>query len=203
MNYWDLSGTILATGIKGTQYPKLWIKLELEPVTFFTGSVKRSIDRNQVFINYSLDPNSQSKAGQRDNFFKSNLAKDKFLLATNCTMGPIKRSRKTESGEFENYFETGLTAKVGNSTIYETRVDTINYGMVMGEVSSQNSEKIIVAERYKVPDGTWKHRDVPLYIPSLTTNILGKKIYVIANCCGTTPSNESKVFGLVKTWFEV
>jgi hypothetical protein len=200
MNNWNISGQILKHGIKGNQYPKLWIQVELYSPKELT------LPNNRFFINFDIDTNSQSKKGRAAEFIKSKLENNKFFFLREAMVAPIKVSEKDKDGNWLNKEVTGVKANIMNLNLFSDRQDNINIGILYGKIvtyaynAEQNMSKIILEERYRnIQTNEFKSRQIPvMMIGELSGNPVDTYCFVSAMLCGTTPSGESKVYGFAK-----
>jgi hypothetical protein len=209
-NSWNISGFIKAHGKRGAKYPVLWIKIELNPVNFYVvdslnqetaNPVEHRIDNNGVFLTVELNSSNTRdiRIGQE---LENTLDKDLFIFAEDCTVKQIKRSRKVND-EWESYLETGLAAKPRNIIISNNRFAVFNQGIVEGKVIKQYGTKVLVEERYRIPnklndDGTpaWGAREIPLLLINLKKEIVNKKIFALARLCGVDNTGKSGIYGV-------
>lgn len=201
MNIWNLSGEILKHGIKGTQYPMLWMLVRLPSPTGF------NLQDNKVFVNVDI-PTGNSKMVRVADYVKSKLKefqdKSLFVCLADVSVVPIKVGKKKDDGTWENEEVTGLKAKLGNLYLSEARYPTMNTGFIMGNVSHElkveAGYKLIVQDRYRnVSTNEWKTRPAPIYYPfnnshKTDTSYQGKNALVNGSICGQTPEGESKIY---------
>lgn len=200
MNSWNLAGTILKHGIMGKEYPKLWVQVELNAPKELT------LPNNKFFINFDLDNNPSSKNGRAGEYVKSRLTTHTFFFIHDAMIAKLSKSKKQEDGTWTKEEIIGVKGKISNITFYNKRVEAINLGLVQGKVLSfnhdttTNTSKFLVEERYRnVKTGEWKSREIPLlHIGSVGEDLTNKYVFVTAFLCGTTPDNQSKIYGLVK-----
>jgi len=199
MNNFNISGEILRFGIKGTQYPKLWIHAQL------ISPKELDIEHNKVFINFDIDPNPNSKKGKAAEYVKSKLQTSSFFFVSEAMITQVKLSKKV-GDTWETEETTGIKANINNLTLSSSRIDSVNIGLCKGKVSaytyteSTDYSKIMVEERYRNPlNNEYKSRYLPmLYKGSMGSDITGRTVFVNAMLCGMTPNRESKVYGLAK-----
>ena len=198
MNSWNLSGEVIRSGVKGKQYPKLWLQVAIP-------SPRDSlVQDNKVFITFDSDANPNSRLGKIAEYIKATVASKKFIFVSECMIAPIRQSRKLESGEWENYDVTGIRGKLPNITLSSDRFELINLGIVKGLViasgydEEKQAYKFVVEERYRTPiDNKWRSREIPMLYKSEDSSIKldNRNIFVTASLCGTTTDRESKTFG--------
>lgn len=200
MNNWNISGEILKNGIRGKEYPKLWLQVQLDLPKEIT------IPSNKLFINFDLDKNPTSKNGKIGEFVKNKVQTCHFFFLHEAMITTINQSKKDDKGEWISEEIIGVKGKVGNLTLSDKRIEAINLGLVQGKVvkyaedSTTSVSKFIVEERYRNPStNEWKSRLIPLlYNGSAGQDLTNKYVFVTASLCGTTPDNQSKVYGSVK-----
>jgi hypothetical protein len=171
---------VLAHGVKGTQYPKLWIKVKLESVNIKHNNT--TIPDIHIFLNFDLDPNESSNKGKYGSFIKNALTTKKFIMVNDLTFTNISRGKKNEAGEWTNVEEPGLKTNIRNIVLSDTEMPSINIGLITGTVTKQSDNKILLKQQYRIPGEkgfTYKDREVPLYLDTdIKQDILGKKIFV-------------------------
>ena len=180
LNCFNISGTVLSHGIKGTQYPKLWIKVQLESVNIKHNNT--TIPDVQIFLNFDLDANESSNKGKYGSHIKNELTTKQFIMVKDLTFTNIARGKKNEAGEWTNVEEPGLKTNIRNIVLADTRMPSINTGLITGTVIKQADNKILLKQQYRIPGEkgfTYKDREVPLYLDTdIKQDILGKKIFV-------------------------
>lgn len=197
MNEWNLSGEILRHGIKGKKYPKLWIHVGISSPP---GS---NLVDNNVFINFDIDANPNSKAGKIAEFIKDKLKDSNYIFVSNVMVANIPKSKKLDDGTWETTEVTGLKGKIYNIYLGDTRFPVINQGCVEGNVdkygydAEHDTEKFIIEDKYRNPKTSeWKARPVPVLNakPNSPSNIAGKRAFVQGSICGVTSTGESKTY---------
>lgn len=199
MNNFNISGEILKFGIKGTQYPKLWIQAQL------ASPKELDIEHNRFFINFDIDPNPNSKKGKVAEYIKSKLQNCSFFFLSEAMITQIKLSKKV-GDTWETEETTGVKANINNLVLASNRFEPINVGLCKGKVTaytyteSTQYSKIMLEERYRNPlNNEYKSRHIPiLYKGSFGFDITNSFLFTYNMLCGTTPSKESKVYALAK-----
>lgn len=195
MNTWSLTGEILNVGVKGKQYPKLWIQVSI------SSPHNSTIQDNKLFITFDSNQDPNSNIGRLAANIQHSYKERPFFLLTDATMSKIQHSKKNDKGEWENYELPGLKGKLSNLIIANTRFSPLNIGLIKGKVSSHLVElestmsKFVVEESYRTPnDNKWKTRPIPI-LGETTESLTNKIVFVTASLCGITPSRESKTYG--------
>lgn len=200
MNNWNVTGEVLKHGIKGAQYPKLWVHISLH------SPKELNLPSNKIFINFDIDPNPQSKKGRTAEFIKSRLDTDRFIFIREAMVVPVKVSKKDEQGGWISEEVTGVKSNISNINLFKTRPDNVNIGIVYGKIVSYqynpnvNMSKVLLEERYRnIKTNEFKSRQIPIcVIGELEGNPIDTYCFVNAMLCGTTPSGEGKVYGFAK-----
>lgn len=197
MNSWNLSGEVLRSGIKGKQYPKLWVQLDIAAPQGY------HLSDNRVFINFDLDLNKQSNKGRVGEFVQSQLEKCRFAFVSDITVCKMKQSKKNSAGEWESEEIIGLKSNIKNIVLADSRYPIINQGAISGNVSKfghdvqKKLSKFVVEDRYRTPkDNTWHSRPIPVLSADTTddSDLTGKSVFVDGAICGQTPAGENKVY---------
>lgn len=195
INSWNVTGEVLRFGVKGKQYPKLWVQLQL-PLP-----KNSTLSENKVFVNFDLDPNTSSKNGKIGQFIQSKLETAKFACLTDATIAYINTSKKLEDGTWANEEVIGIRGKLLHFNLSDNRYPIINHGFAKGIASKYNfnnkEERFIIDDKYRNPKtNEWKTRHIPVLDTNVDSpvDLTGKSVFVSGSLCGTTPSGESKVF---------
>jgi hypothetical protein len=177
---------------------KAWIRVALDPVTKEDGTL---IDNNVLFVHITLNYDKSSKKHKHTTALVENLKEGSFISVREAKIEKIKRSRKNDDGDWENYFETGIRAHPDQIKFSSSRIPGFNQGTVAGKVSKQKGLATIVEEPYMVPgkEVEWRVREIPLVLPpSSGGEILGKYIVCTAQLSGIGPSGNYSVCGYIK-----
>lgn len=197
MNTWFLSGEVIKVGIKGKQYPKLWIQL----VT--TTPKDSSLQTNKLFITCDSDANQNSKLGRLADQIQHQSNTNKFIFIHDAMMAKIQHSKKLDSGEWEVTELPGFKAKLPNISLSSERYPLANTGIVKAKATNVKYDfeakayKFILEEQYRTPtDNKWKTRLIPMYYPSEEKlDMENKQVFITASACGVTLTGESKAYG--------
>lgn len=181
LNCFNITGTVIAHGIKGGKFPRLWIKIGLEPITLI--SKNSSLDNISIFVSIDLDPNETSKKGLLGKHVQESLKTHKFIFIPDISFANLSRSKKDDKGEWTSVEEPGYRANIRNIVLSNTRFDPINTGFLSGKVITQTDKKVIIKQNYRVPgkDGfTYKSRDLPVFLDTDLNikDVTNKNIYI-------------------------
>lgn len=197
MNSWNISGEILSLGVKGKQYPKLWIKTRL--------SAPKGVQiDNTLFLNFDI-PNQSVKYSD---YIQTQYQSKPFFILIDSTIAPITKNKLNANKEWEKETVIGVKGKLHSLHISDKRFEQINVGLVKGKVSEfgyfmeSNHCKYIVEERYRnVATNQWASRKVPLLSLGQPEfgDPTGKEVFCTAELCGVIPPNTQRVYGLIKT----
>ena len=188
MNSWSITGTVNATGIRGVKYPTFWVQVEIDPIMgVYT-------DKTQIFVNFPSEADPNSKKRKRTDFLQSRLTAGTFFFTYDVLMTNISRSRKVND-QWENYDEMGYKGKLYNIASAPRRFSPVNAGCVSGRVLQHSDNKLIVAERYRLPSNNeWKEREIPVLTKNIVSDLTNKEVVVYGQICGRTPNGEPKAF---------
>lgn len=182
MNTWNITGIVKNFGVKGQQYKKLWIAVD----------VHNSIKSSTVFVNFDLDSNPASKKFKIGDYVNSTLAKDKNICVYDMTVSMIKHSKLKEDKTWETEERVGLKANISNITFLDNPNLQVNIGFLKGKVINQGNNKLIVEQSYLIPkENVWKTRPIPVLIdPNIEymfNNVIltGKQVFINGQIVGT------------------
>lgn len=202
INTLSFTGTVMAHGVKGTTYPSLWIKVQLQPLKI--GYLDSTIDRNIIFVNMDIDLNTSSRRGAQADYIKKQLNDHSFILVKDATFALISRSKKLEDGTWETSKEPGIKSNVRNIYLSKTEFNPLNLGALSGVVSNQSENRIILEQSYTIPSKgkdkeTTGTRSLPLLLDTdipLTDQYKGREIVCYYSLAGATPDGKEKTFGI-------
>jgi hypothetical protein len=202
-NLWTFSGTVLKfnarQGSKGgapAPWGKMWIRIALDNIKKHDQTL---IDNNVIFLNLALDYDPKSKKHKATSKLLDTIKEGSFISVREAKIDKIKRSRKDDEGNWEDYYEIGIRANPNQVGISSNRLAPFNTGLVAGKVSQQQGTSIFVEESYMVPGDKveWKTREIPLVLPNNTV-IKGKNIVAVAKLSAIGPSGQEVVCGYVQ-----
>lgn len=184
LNCFNLTGTVLGSGVKGDKYPKLWIRVQLDPITRVHGDGQP--EDVTLFLNFDLDANENSNKGRHGKHVQHELQTKKFIMINDVTFTNIPRSKKVKKDdgteEWVTTDEPGLKTNIKNIVLASTRFDSINTGFITGTVVKQSENKLILKQQYRIPGEkgfTYKDRELPVLLDTdIKQDILNKKIFV-------------------------
>lgn len=197
MNVFNLSGEVIRHGVKGKQWPKLWVQVSASSPQ---GS---GLNDNKLFINFDLDANLQSPVGKIGEYIKNKLDSSRYIFMSEVMVTKLPTSKKGDDGNWIKGEIIGAKGKVRNIQLYTTIPPVINTGFASGNVMRYNfneetkEEKFIVGDRYRnVKTNEWKTRDIPVLRSNVTDpkDLTSKQVFVEGTLCGTSINGESKTF---------
>lgn len=196
LNCFNIAGTVQTHGIKAGKFPKLWLKVGLEPI--FLNSKNTSLDNVSVFVNIDLDPNETSKKGLLGKHIVEQLKSMKFVFLSDISFTNISRSKKDANGEWTSIDEPGYKTSIRNIVLSDTRIESLNLGLLSGKVQTQSDKKILLRQDYKIPGKdivTYKSRELPVYLDTDLDvgDILGKKIFIVGKVCFSSEKETSYI----------
>lgn len=204
-NTWSFTGTVLGFNARqGTMkgqpavWGKMWIRVGLDPIQKADGT---TVDNNVLFVHVSLNYDKQDRKHQDTLKILNTLKDGTFVSIREAKIDKIKRSRKDASGNWEDYFETGIRARPNQISVSSTRLDGFNCGLVAGQVSQQAGTTVLVEEPYMVPGKKveWKTRDIPLVLPpSFGGSIKGRNVVATAKLAGVGPAGNNAICGYIQ-----
>lgn len=195
-NTWNFAGEVKWSKVQGTKYKKLSVLLALPSIK--VGD--KTVTDNTIFISIPLDSDPSSRKGKRGAQLESQLASKGFLLVRDATLAIQKRGVKDEAtGEWSNVEEIGVNASLFNTHHFTFRTQPINVGTVTGRVQSVNGNRVVIANSYRnIKDNTYKTRDIDLFYPDASNDLVGKTVFTVCELAGQTPNGDKKVYGSVK-----
>lgn len=199
MNSFQFTGKVKKFGIRGKQFPEMWILIQLPKVKV---SPSEEIDGNKVFIHVRLN------AGKSCEMLKAKMAEGLNVLVTEAFITDIKRSKKNEdTGEWEEEIVTGIRASASNIHIKDYELPPVNYGTLKCKVIKQRGRQLMLEEQYRFPKkeggmetGT---RNVPVLLEQdPKKDLSGRMLFCVAALCGVTPDGRSKVYAAASPYIE-
>lgn len=181
MNSWNITGRVKAHGVRGKQYPVLWVSMEI---------ATKDGKLHTIFPNFDM-PATKAKQAE---FIQSKLAKDLNIMIVDASVVPIKMSKKAADGvSWETEERLGVKCSMSGLKFLEGQFQSFNTGMIDGKVIKAAGNKLVLEQNYRIPNkNEFKTRNINVMLDDsichMFTNPLDKHMVLTGEVSTTDNS---------------